>query len=128
VGKPEIRGGGILCGRGWRLPGDARAQVEVGLELAEEVPVGDRLRHINPGGRSARGRDWRHRCTCRALFRCPLRIAFLLSLTVGSMSAVGRFLPLTAPRALRPPRVRRRPSAASSGRSQQAQTATGAVP
>ena len=97
MGKPEIRGGGILCGRGWRLPGDARAQVEVGLELAEEVPVGDRLRHINPGGRSARGRDWRHRCTCRALFRCPLRIAFLLSLTVGSMSAVGRLRTLLPP-------------------------------
>jgi hypothetical protein len=48
-----IRGGGTLCGRRWRLPGDALIKREVGLRLAEEVPVRHRLGIIILGRWSA---------------------------------------------------------------------------
>ena len=57
--RREIRGGGTLCGRSWWLPGDTLVKLDVGLGLAEEVPVGHRPEIIGPGGRSAGGGDWR---------------------------------------------------------------------
>ena len=59
AGRREIRGGGILCGRRWRLPGDALIKLDVGLGLFDAVPVGHRPEIIVPGGRSAREGDWR---------------------------------------------------------------------
>jgi hypothetical protein len=51
-------GDGTLACRRRRLSGDALIEREVGLGLAEKVPVRHRLRSIVPCGRSAGGRDW----------------------------------------------------------------------
>ncbi len=53
------RGGCSLACRRKRLPGDALIKRDVGLGLAEEVPVGHRPEIIVSGGRSARGGDRR---------------------------------------------------------------------
>lgn len=50
TGRREIRGGGTLCGRRWRLPGDALIKLDVGLGLGEEVPVRHRPEIIVPSG------------------------------------------------------------------------------
>jgi len=50
---------GTASRRGRRLPGDALIELEVGLGLAEEVPVRHRPGSILPGGRTAGGRDRR---------------------------------------------------------------------
>ena len=45
---PGDEGGGAICGRRWRLPGDAVVKLDVGLGLAEEVPVGHRPEACGP--------------------------------------------------------------------------------
>jgi len=49
-GGREIRGGGTLCGRRWRLPGDALVKLEAWARLGDDVPVRRRLGIIVPGG------------------------------------------------------------------------------
>jgi len=41
-----------------RLPGDTLIEFELKLGLSDKVPVRRRLGGIDPGGRSAGGRDW----------------------------------------------------------------------
>ena len=57
---PEDEGGGTVSyGERRRLPGNALVKLEVGLGLAEDVPVRQRLGSIVPTGWSAGGGDWR---------------------------------------------------------------------
>ena len=50
AGRRELRCGGTLCGRRWRLPGEALIKLDVGLGLAEAVPVRHRPEIIVPTG------------------------------------------------------------------------------